>query len=125
MSKAMTDDELQEQVERLYDTWFFNYAQAEPDETHTLVLHEVHDDGAGDDLKEQLMQLIQVRDEQREIDFRIAENEHIIQEYENALVKHDAFAKELRVYAATKLTIDAHRDRIANLQALKNKGKTE
>ena len=51
-------EELRYKVEQMFDTWFYNFAEAEPDETHTLVMHEVHDDGAGDAIKGEIEALI-------------------------------------------------------------------
>lgn len=38
-------------LEQEIDDWFYKYATEEPDGTHTLVMHEVHDNGARDDLE--------------------------------------------------------------------------
>lgn len=43
---------------KIIDNWFYRYAVTEPDESHTLILPENHDDGAIDELKEEVNNLI-------------------------------------------------------------------
>lgn len=46
----MTDNT--QELEELYDNWFYSLAGEEPDGTYTLTVHEVHDGGAYSKLEE-------------------------------------------------------------------------
>ncbi len=41
---------LDKDTEAKVDEWFYKYASPEPDDTHTLVMHELHDNGCCDAL---------------------------------------------------------------------------
>lgn len=46
----MTDNT--QEIEELYDNWFYSLAHEEPDGTYTLTVHEVHDGEAYSKLEE-------------------------------------------------------------------------
>lgn len=72
------------ELEEKIDGWFYKHATKEPDGTHTLVMHEVHDNGARDDL----LALIEAEANRRVVEAltQLLDSQVIKPEYHNGVV---------------------------------------
>lgn len=100
-------EQLREQIEQLYDEWFYKFATEEPDGTYTLVIHEVNDGDAYTKFEQLILDFMATHDTEKKQEVLKAIGEDFVSnifddrwyrtEGENGHITHYETAKDAKM----------------------------